>query len=251
MFGERAPRLAGLLVGLWAVWATGCGAHRPSVEGATLPKRTATLPQLEQLFAERAVVGAYRALVTLGLEQGRREASIRGVLSFTPPRTFVVRGLDPLGRDLFTLSAEGEDVRLDRPGQGPALIGTEAIEAGLAPWTGAVRMADLLRVLGAGQGRSIDPVDVVALERGEEWYTLYVLILHDGRARLERKIRLERTRFLPAVEEWFDGDGSRRAQIRFDRYEYVGGHWQPFLVTAQGEGGTLTLRIHEFSPGGL
>lgn len=251
MFVDRGGirTVAWLLVGMWVGILAGCGAHRGAV-AESLPRREAAWPELERVLAEHATVDAYRALVTVDVEHDRRKGSVRGLISFTPPRTFVVQGLDPLGRTLFTLSAVGEDVRLERPGEGPALVGAESIEAGLAPWMGSLRVADLLRLLGASHGVVIDPLDLVALERGEDRYTLYFLLMDGGRPRLDRKVFLERTRFLPTREEWFDRHGSPRARISLDRYEQVAGRWRPFMVTASRLADTLRIRVHELAPGG-
>jgi hypothetical protein len=94
---------------------------------------------------------------------------------------------------------------------------------------------------------AVDPLQLVALERGPDRYTLYVLVLDGGRARLERKILLERTRFLPVSEEWFDADGSPRMRVEFDRYREIGGRWRPFLVSALSESGSLRIEFREMA----
>jgi hypothetical protein len=233
-----------VLLGLGSLVIAGCGAHRPAMSDESLPRRVATLEELERLFAARPRIESYRALVTLAVEHGSRATSVNGTIAFAPPRTFVVRGLDPLGREVFALSAEGEDLRLDRS-DGPPLVGGEAIEAGLAPWLGPLQLTDLLRVLGASHGVVIDPLDQVALERGEDRYALYFLVLHDGGARLERRVLLERTRFLPVSEEWFDAEGSSRVRVRFDRYAEVAGVWRPLEVAASSEAGALRIEYRE------
>jgi len=240
--GRRAgPRcVASFVAGVGALLIVGCGAHRPALVEDSAPRREATLSELERLLADRASVGSYRALVTLAVESADGSASVRGTVAFTAPKTFVVRGLDPLGRDLFALTAEGEDVRLE--GDGPA------IDAGLARWLGTVRVADVLRVLGASHGVVVDPLDVVALERGEDRYALYFLVVDGGRARFERKVLLERTRFLPVSEEWFDAKGSGRFRVRFDRYAEVAGVWRPLSVTASSGAGTLRVEYQEIIP---
>ena len=108
-------------------------------------------------------------------------------------------------------------------------------------------MTDVLLVLGASHGVALDPLEVVALERGDERYTLYVLVVDGGRARLERKIQLERTRFLPVSEEWFDSEGSPRMRVEFDRYREVRGTWRPFLVSALSKSGSLRIEFHELA----
>ncbi|MBI3609054.1 MAG: hypothetical protein HY207_13935 [Nitrospirae bacterium] len=240
-----ASASAAAWVGLVAVLITGCGAHRPAVSDEALPRRDATLDELERLFAERGRGESYRALVTLAVQSGSRAASVRGTVTFTEPRTFVVRGMDLLGRDLFELSADGEDLKLARPDQAAPVVGAEAIEAGLAPWLGSLSLTDVLRVLGASHGVRIDPFDVVVLERGEDRYVLYFLVLDEGRARLDRKVSLERTRFLPVSEEWFDAQGSGRIRVRFDRYARVGEGWRPLSVTASSGAGTLHIEFQE------
>lgn len=240
-------RWPGLALALWAVLIAGCAAHRPAAEADVLPKRDATLSELERMLAERAEVEAYRALVTFEASRGGRSGSVKGTVRYTPPKTFEVHGLDPLGRDLFVLNAEGEHVTLRRDDAAPALVGADLIESGLAPWLGPIRVADVLLVLGASHGVAVDPLEVVALERGDERYTLYVLVVDGGRARLERKILFERTRFLPVSEEWFDSDGSRRIRVEFDRYREVRGTWRPFLVSALSESGSLRIEFHELA----
>lgn len=230
---------------LWAALVAGCAAHRHAVEAEALPKRDATLAELQQLLTERGEVGGYRALVTFEVSRGDRSGRIKGTVRYSPPRTFEVHGLDPLGGDLFVLNAEGEHVTLRRNGAAPTLVGTEVIESGLAPWIGPLRVMDVLRVLGASHGVALDPLEMVALERGEDRYTLYVLVPDGGQARLERKILFERTRFLPVREEWFDAEGSRRMRVEFDRYREVRDRWRPFLVSASSESGALRIEFHE------
>ncbi len=239
-------RSLGLAVSLWAAWLAGCAAHRQAVQADALPKRDATLAELQQLLAERADIGAYRALVTFEVSRDGRSGRIKGTVRYSPPRTFEVHGLDPLGRDLFVLNAEGEHVTLQRDAA-PALVGMDMIESGLAPWVGPIRVTDVLRVLGASHGVALDPLEMAALERGEDRYTLYVLVPDGGQARLERKILFERTRFLPVSEEWFDAEGSRRMRVEFDRYREVRDRWRPFLVSASSESGALRIEFHELA----
>jgi hypothetical protein len=229
----------------WVALASGCASQRHVVATESLPKRDATLAELERILAERAPVGGYRALVTFEASRGGRSGSVKGTVRFVPPHTYEVRGLDPLGRDVFALDAEGEHVTLRRANGAQSLNGAEAIDSELAPWIGSLRVADVLRVVGAGQGPSVDPLDLLALERGDDYYTLYVLVLDDGRARLDRKIRFERTRFLPVSEEWFDMNGSQRLRVDFDRYREVSGQWRPFRVTATSGAGALRIDYHE------
>lgn len=236
---------AAVRVGLVAVFLAGCGAHRPVMSDEALPRRDATLEELERLFTERERVQSYRALVTLSVESGSRSASVRGTVTFTEPRMFVVRGIDPLGRDLFEFSADGEDLKLVGPGHPTPVVGAEAIEAGLAPWLGPVALTDVLRVLGASHGVRVDPFDVVALERGEDRYALYFLMLDNGRARFDRKVLLERAQFLPVSEEWFDAEGSSRVRVRFDRYVRIGDGWRPLSVTASNGAGVLRIEFEE------
>jgi hypothetical protein len=240
-------RLLGLVVCLSGTMLAGCAAHRHVVGTDALPKRDATLTEIQQLLAERAEVGAYRALVTFEVSRGGRSGSIKGTVRYTPPRTFEVHGLDPLGGDLFVLNAEGEHVTLRRDDAAPTLVGTEMIENGLAPWIGSLRVMDVLRVLGASHGVALDPLEMVALERGEDRYTLYVLVPDGGQARLERKILFERTRFLPVSEEWFDAEGSRRMRVEFDQYRDVRDRWRPFLVSALSDVGALRVQFHEIA----
>ncbi len=212
-----------------------------------MPKREATLAELEQILADRREVGVYRALVTFQASRGERSGRLNGTVRYDPPRTFEVHGLDPLGGDLFVLTAEGEHVTLVQDAGAPALVGADDIESPLAPWIGSLRVMDVLRVLGAGHGVALDPLELLALERGVDRYTLYVLVLDGGRARLERKILFERTRFLPISEEWFDADGSSRMRVEFDRYREAGGRWRPFLVTASSESGSLRIEYREMA----
>ncbi len=239
-------RSPGLVACLGAALLAGCAAHRHAVEAEGLPKRDATLTELHRLLAERAEVEAYRALVTFEVSRGGRSGRLKGTVRYTPPRTFEVRGLDPLGGDLFVLNAEGEHVTLQRDAA-PALVGADTIENGLAPWVGAIRVTDVLRVLGASHGVVLDPLEMAALERGEDRYTLYVLVPDGGQVRLERKILFERTRFLPVSEEWFDAEGSRRMRVEFDQYREVRDRWRPFLVSASSEAGVLRIEFHEMA----
>jgi hypothetical protein len=232
---------------VWVVLISGCAAHRHAAEREVLPKRDATLAELQQILAERARGGGYRALVTFEVSRGNRSGKVKGTVRFTPPRTLDIRGLDPLGRDLFALRAEGESITLQRGDGAPTLQSVEAIESALGPWMGSLHVADVLRVAGAGQGPFVDPLGLLALERGEDVYTVYVLVMDDDRALLERKIRLERTRFLPVSEEWFDQNGSSRLRVEFDQYREVAGQWRPFLVRATNGIGSLRIAVHEIA----
>lgn len=240
-------RSLGLAVACCAALLAGCATHRPAAETDALPKRVATLAELERILADRQGIGAYRALVTFYASRGERSGRLNGTVRYDPPRTFEVHGLDPLGGDLFVLKAEGEHVTLVRDDGAPALAGTEMIESSLAPWVGSLRVMDVLRVLGASHGVALDPLELRALERGADRYTLYVLVGDGAHARLERKILFERTRFLPVAEEWFDADGSLRMRVEFDRYRETGGGLRPFLVTASSESGSLRIEFREMA----
>lgn len=237
----------GLTVWIVAALLVGCAGHRAAVQPDVLPKREATPAEFQRLLAERPEVGPYRALVTFNVSRGERSGRVKGTVRYTPPRTFEVRGLDPLGGDLFVLHAEGEHVTLRRDDAEAVLVGTETIEHELAPWIGSLRVTDVLRVLGASHGVALDPLQPAALERGEDRYLLYVLMLDGERTRLERKIAFERTRFLPVREEWFDANGSSQMRVDFDQYREVGGAWRPYLVNAAGAAGTLRIEFHEFA----
>jgi hypothetical protein len=235
-----------LAAAIVAALLVGCAGHRHAAQPDALPKREATPAEFRQLLAERPEVGPYRALVTFDVSRGGRSGRVKGTVRYTPPRTFEVRGLDPLGGDLFVLNAEGEHVTLRRDDQS-VLVGTETIEHELAPWMGSLRVTDVLRVLGASHGVALDPLQPAALERGDDRYILYVLVLDGDNTRLERKIAFERTRFLPVREEWFDPNGSSQTRVEFDQYREVGGAWRPYFVSAAGEAGTLRIEYHELA----
>ena len=223
----------------------GCGVHRVASPEPSLPLRTATLEELTRVLNERGRVGSYRALVTVAAEHGKGSATVRGTVTFTAPRSFVVRGLDPLGRDLFVFSSQGEDMQLALAGQPTPLVGTDAIDAGLAQWFGSFRVGDLIEILASSHGMVIDPLETVALERGDDRYTLYVLAVSGGQARIQRKVFVERTRFLPVGEDWFDAAGDRRVHVEFGPYTAWEGVWRPTSVTASNQEGTVRFQFDE------
>jgi len=223
----------------------GCGIHHVASSEPSLPPQTATLEELTRVLNERGHVGSYRALVTVAAENAKGSATVRGTVTFTAPRSFVVRGLDPLGRDLFVFSAQGEDMQLVLANQPTPLVGEDAVDAGLARWFGSFRIDDLLEVLASSHGMVIDPLETVALERGDDRYTLYVLDVSGGQARIQRKVFVERTRLFPVGEDWFDAAGDRRVHVEFGPYAEWGGVWRPTSVTASNQGGIVRIHFDE------
>jgi len=223
----------------------GCGIHHVASSEPSLPLRTATLEELARVLNERGRVGSYRALITVAAENGKGSVTVRGTVAFTAPRSFMVRGLDPLGRDLFVFSAQGEDMQLVLANKPTPLIGEDEIDAGLAPWLGSFHIDDLLEILASSHGIVIDPLETVALERGDDRYTLYVLAVSGGQTRILRKVFVERTRFLPVGEDWFDATGDRRVHVEFGPYAEWGGVWRPTSVTASNQTGTMRIHFDE------
>lgn len=223
----------------------GCGVHRVASPGPSPPLRTATLEEVTRILNERGHVGSYRALVTVAAESGAGSATVRGTVTFTAPRSFVVRGLDPLGRDLFVFSSQGEDMQLILANQSTPLVGEDEIDAGLARWFGPFRVGDLIELLASSHGMVIDPLETVALERGDDRYTLFVLAVSEGHARIQRKVFVERTQFFPVGEDWFDDVGDRRVHVEFGPYAQWDGVWRPTSVSASSQGGTVRIRFEE------
>jgi hypothetical protein len=231
-----------LIYVLFALCLAGCMAKRvPVTEAGRLEE--ADLEDLVKLLESRyRDIDALKALVRVEAKTPDGKNAFHGILLFKRPDHLRLQGLDLLGRTLFDLTARGEEVRIQLPGEDRVL--SEEIDSYpiFGQGQASVKLADLLEVLGASGGVFLDPTMIPALEKNQTEYILYLFFMEEFRAVLLKKLWLERAHFRLVREEIFDPDGQRRMTIFFDDYQKIMGHWRPFKVRAE-TGGVYELRL--------
>lgn len=216
---------------------TSPGRRREVVARQRMPLREVTIEELLLLYESRAhAIKTLEVLLTVRMEVSSVIHSFKGVLRFEEPRRVRLQGFDLLGRTVLDFLSVGEDFHLSLPQEGKVLSG-EVQEF----------FPDLMMVLlGPFGGLILDPAEVAALEKREEEYLLYVLLIDGARARIHRRLWIERRGFLVTKEELFDSSGSIRSVIRYEDFRLMGGDLRPFKIEAEvGNSTRLLALIHE------
>ncbi len=226
----------GLRCVLLALCLAGCMAKRVPVT-ETEQMRDADLEDLVKLLESRyRDIDTLKALVKVEAKTPEERNAFDGILFFKRPDRLRLQGFDLLGRTVFNLIAQGEEVRIHLPGEDRVL--SEEIDS--YPFFGRgktpVKLTDMLEVLGASGGIFLDPAVIPALEKDQTVYILYLFYMEGSRAVLIKKLWLERVHFRLVREEIFNPDGQRRMTIFFDDYQKIADHWRPFKVRAEIQG---------------
>jgi len=148
-------------------------------------------------------------------------------------------------RPIFDFIAKGEDF------QSQLLNNEKIVEWNLnellSPGSieGPIKFSDLLDVLGAVGTAFIDTSLVTDLEKTGEYFIIYVIVMHGGKGKLDKKIWIDRVDLQVKKEEVFDLEGLRRMVLSFGDYRPTGGIIRPYRISAEREGLKINLQFRE------
>jgi outer membrane lipoprotein-sorting protein len=220
---------------LLACWFVGCAGQREvvSVPEDGFPGEADLEGLIELLNHRYQDISTLKALVKVEAKTPDGKGDFYGILLFQRPHHLRLQGLDPLGRTVFDMIAEAEEVRIHIPRENRTLeggiddfpfFGKEAIH---------LKLSDLLEVLGASGGVYLDPTLMPALEKDRSAYILYLFFLQGSHAILYKKLWLDRIHFRLIKEEIFDSEGQRHMTISFDQYQKIEDQWRPMKIRAE------------------
>jgi hypothetical protein len=232
-------------VGLLALsLSAGCGRQiRPSQE---IVKKDASLEELLTLYQlRREAADGFKGLMSVTADfpkQGRHTAQAT-VFSIDDQIRFRVFNL--FGGTLFDLTMDGPVVSWTA--EGKTFEGSRAELEEAPPAEIPLGSIELLDWVGKGGLPKIAPPDIPALEKGENFFILYLFTVDRGKGYLKEKIWIERTAFWVKKVETFDSSGARRGMITLDDYRKVKGREFPFVIEGQSQGQKVTLNFKEIS----
>jgi outer membrane biogenesis lipoprotein LolB len=209
--------------------ATGCGTWR-RVQGPEAPVSSADPAVLVQWLRDHVGAGpSIKAVVHIALRSPKGSLDFDGLLFSERPSALRLQGMSPLGSRLFDLVARGEVVTLYIDAEQRAVQGT------IDELGDDLKLPALPQLLELMATMTIVPPDAsqqVVME------TPGVLVFSVGTGeerQVTRRIRLDH-RGLPREEEWYDGQGQRETQVRYDQYAVFDGRWQPKRIEAELQG---------------
>ena len=160
-----------------------------------------------------------------------------------------IRGFDLFGGTLFDLRLNDVFFSLKVPSEKmPVEAELEQFES-VAGEKLPFGSLDLLEWVQRGGLPALTLRDIPALEKGKDFFILYLFSIERGMARLRQKIHIERTHFRVKQVELFDRSGLRRGMLTFDNYRKVDGHDFPFFVKGSGGGEGIVMTFREVSFG--
>ncbi len=250
-------RKARVFPSLWnyrfvAVWlllllSVGCTKQiRPEKE---VVKKDASLDELLNLYRLRGeALPGFKGLMAVTAhfpKQGRHtvQATVR-----SEGEQVRFRAFNLFGGTLFDLTADGPAVSLIIPSEKKKFQGTrEALEAQIQSEIppGAI---DLLDWISRGGLPEIVPPFIPALEKGGDFFILYLFLTDGVEGDLVEKIWIERTAFHVKKVEYLDPEGSVSAVMVLDDYRNVGGHDFPFSIEGESGGEKISVKFKEVSP---
>jgi hypothetical protein len=212
-------------------------------------KKEASLEELLTLYRiRREAVPDFKGLmeVTANFPQKGRHTFQATVRSQGDQIRFRVFNL--FGGTVFDLMMDGPAVSFTIPSEQRTFEGTHdeleaQIQTEIPP--GAI---DLLEWIGRGGVPEIEPPFIPALEKGDDFFILYLFTTNGRRANLVEKIWIERTAFRVKRVERFDASGAIGAVMALEEYRKVGGHDFPFLIEGESRGEQISVKFKEISP---
>lgn len=236
------------------VIALGCASARP-IESVVKPvdggreKKDATIDDLLRLLDSRyEEINAIKALINIDIDSNPPVAlkSFEGELIYARPRNLRIRGFDPLfPRPIFDFIARGEDFQFRSGKNGRILEGNINEFISTSSIEGPIKFTDLLDVVGAVSSPFIDQSLITVLEKNDEFFILYTIVMHGERGKLDKKLWIDRVERQIRREEIFDISGSKRMIISFDDYRSIEGVDRPYRISAEREGLKINLHIRE------
>lgn len=157
------------------------------------------------------------------------------------------RVFDLFGGTLLELVTEGEMISLTVPSEKRKFQGTfeelqQQIQTEIPP--GSIEFLDWASR--GGVPGIADPY-IPALEKGNDFFILYLFITDGRKAELVEKIWIERTAFWVKKVETFDATGMITSVILLDDYRKVGRHDFPFSIEGESGGQKISAKFKEIS----
>ncbi len=211
-------------------------------------KKEASLEELITFYQHRReAVPGFKGLmeVTADLPRQGRHTFQATVRSQNDQIRFRIFNL--FGGTLFDLTIDGPVVSYTIPSEKRKFSGTreeleEQIQAEVP-----IGSLDLLDWLSRGGAPDIGPPLIPALEKGDDFFILYLFVVNDQKANLVEKLWIERTAFWVKKIETFDARGAVSSVLKLDDYRNVGGRDFPFLIQGEGRRQKISAIFKEIS----
>ncbi len=243
----RRPDRSALLWVLVVVFlSAGCTKQiRPT---QTIVKKDASLENLLNLYQNRLEPGiGIKAVMEVKTQHPRQGGHTFLASWHSRQDTIKIRGFNLFGGTLFELQIKDPTFLLTLPSENKRLEAPlnelDQVAGGKIPF-GSL---ELLEWVKRGGVPVVPPSTLPALEKGDDFFILYLFTVEQGRARLEEKIWIERTRFWTKKVELFDHTGRQRGVILLDDHRRVGKRHFPFSVRGNTGGETVSLDFREVS----
>lgn len=234
---------------VWVLLLLSVGCTKQIRPEKEVVKKDASLEELLNLYRlRRDAVPPFKGLMEVAAhfpKQGRHtvQASVRSEGNLLRFRAFNL-----FGGTLFDLTVEGPDVSLTIPSEKRTFQGTrEELEAQIQTEIPAGAI-DLLEWIRRGGGPEVVPPFIPALEKGDDFFILYLFLTDGIEGDLVEKIWIERTAFHVTKVEYLDPEGTLSAVMALDDYRNVGGHDFPFSIEGKSGGEKISVKFKEISP---
>lgn len=239
----RLPCLFGLLL---LLFSTGCTKQIRKAE--TLPKKDASLEELLFLYDLRLEeVPDFKGLIDVRTDSGKQgRHSFRASLA-SQQGQLRLTGFNLFGGTLFDLRLAGSALSLTIPSERRTIQSTREEFEEMARADLPIGSLDLLTWVERLGIPDISPPLVPALEKGEDFFVLYLFTLDGQVAALQEKVWIERTAFLVKRVETYDPTGLPRGVLRFEEYRKVGALDFPFLIEGENRGEKVAIQFMEVS----
>lgn len=213
-------------------------------------QKDASIEELLSLYQKRLKgTGSFKALMEVTAHFGDHgRHTFRASLHFQNDQSRI-RGFDLFGGTLFDLRLNDRFFSLKVPSEkAPLEAELEQFElvAGEKIPFGSLDLLEWVQ-----RGGIPEPAlrDIPALEKGKDFFILYLFSMERGMARLRQKISIERTAFRVKRVELFERSGVRRGMLTFDNYRKLDGRDFPFFVKGAGGGEEIAMTFREVSFG--
>lgn len=212
-------------------------------------KKDASIDELLKLLESKyQEIDTIKALVNIQIDSNPPIPlkSLEGELIYARPSDLRIKGFDPFfPRPIFDFIARGEDFQFRSGKDGRILEGNINELLSTSIIEGPIKFTDLLDVMGAVGTPFIDPSLITVLEKNDDYFILYIIVMHGGKGKLDKKIWIDRVDRQVKKEEIFDLSGSKRMIISFDDYRSIEGVDRPYSISAERDSIKISLRFRE------
>ncbi|HLG21926.1 MAG TPA: hypothetical protein VI382_03865 [Candidatus Manganitrophaceae bacterium] len=231
--------------------STGCVRRvSPAPEGV---KNDASLEELLNLYYfRRDMIDGFKGLVKVSSNSPRRGSQSFLANWASQGEETRIQGFDFLGRTLFDLRLAGPSVSLSIPSERRVFEGGRDAFEEMAEKEIPLGSIGLIDWVGQAGIPALSDALLPALEKGDDFFILYLFKPGVGKGILDQKIWIERTKFWVKRVEGFDPTGARRSVLTLDDYRKVGTFYFPFDIRGESRGEEVALHFQEvnITPGG-